>query len=251
MRTSTSAVYNQLSAYSTQKDAFSFNGNQASLAHINSMVAGIYSERRFFLQELSLYQFAAALPTGSGNFGVSASYFGSIQSNQAVIGLAYGRKLGEKVTVGAQFNYVTMQVASFDKSSAINFEGGLLLQITEQIQAGFHAYNPTSVTFSKNGEEKLPAIYKTGLGYQVSEIFFVAAEIEKIEDLPVGVNGGLQYSFNNLLFARSGFSSGSSVYYLGLGVQLAHFRLDATASVHPHLGITPGLMLVFKRQEKE
>ena len=89
---------------------------------------------------------------------------------------------------------------------------------------------------------------KQVLGYQVSEKFFVGAEIEKVEDLPIGVNGGLQYSFNNLLFARSGFSSGNSVYYLGLGVQLVRFRLDATASVHPAFRYYTGANVGFSKR---
>ena len=60
----------------------------------------------------------------------------------------------------------------------------------------------------------------------------------------------MQYSFDEKLFARAGFTSAASSYFLGLGVMLKNFRLDATASVHPQLGITPGLLLLFKGSEK-
>ena len=122
-----------------RKMRFLLQANQAALAHINSLTAGIYSERRFLLQELSLYQLAVALPTSSGNFGVSASYFGSAQNNESVIGLAYGRKLGEKVSIGAQFNYVSMQVAGYGNASTINFEAGSIVAYYRTI-AGRHPY---------------------------------------------------------------------------------------------------------------
>jgi hypothetical protein len=64
------------------------------------------------------------------------------------------------------------------------------------------------------------------------------------------VNAGMQYSFDEKLFARAGFTSGTSSYFFGLGVMLKNFRLDATASIHPQLGITPGLLLLFKGKDR-
>ena len=54
-----------------------------------------------------------------------------------------------------------------------------------------------------------------------------------------------------MLAARAGVSTSTSVYYFGIGVGLKQFRLDATASVHQQLGITPGLLLLFNLKKKE
>ena len=86
--------------------------------------AGVYGERRFMLDELSLYQLAIAVPTNSGNFGVKAGYFGFSDYNESQMGLAYARKLGSKVDIGVQFNYNGIQVSGYGNSSAINFEIG-------------------------------------------------------------------------------------------------------------------------------
>ena len=62
--------YTSLGAYTTkQADPFSFTGNQAALAQIKSLGAGIYGERRFLLAENTVYGVALALPTKMGNFG--------------------------------------------------------------------------------------------------------------------------------------------------------------------------------------
>jgi len=251
LRTPVTSAYTRLGAYTLHyTDAFSFSANQASLAKIEMLSAGIYGERRFLLKELSLYQAAFALPTGSGSFGLQGSYAGSTEYNETGLGLAYGRKLGSKLDIGAQFNYHAIKVAGYGTASAINFEGGLLFHVTEQFHVGIHFYNPTGTAFQKNEDEKLPAIYTAGLGYEVSNKFFISGEIQKVEDEDLNVNAGMQYSFDEKLFARAGFTSAASSYFLGLGVMLKNFRLDATASVHPQLGITPGLLLLFKGSEK-
>jgi hypothetical protein len=81
----------------------------------------------------------------------------------------------------------------------------------------------------KNEEEKLPAIYTVGLGYEVSKKFFISGEIQKVEDEDLNVNAGMQYSFDEKLFARAGFTSAISSFFIGVGVMLKNFRLDATA----------------------
>ena len=190
------ATYTGLGAYSNNHvDVFSFTSNQAALAQLKNASAGVFGERRFMLEELSLYQAAIALPTKSGNFGISTGYYGFSDYNESQIGLAYARKLGEKVNVGVQFNYNAVQIATYGEASAINFEIGTILHLTDKLHAGVHAYNPVGGKLGKNQEEKLASVYSVGLGYEASDKFFVSAEMEKEEDQPVNVNAGMQYKF--------------------------------------------------------
>src|SRR5689334_19859833 len=77
LRHPVAANYIGAGAYSiTHIDLFSFTANQASLARIQSLAAGVYAERRYMLNELSLYNLAFAMPTKSGNFGIKGSYYG-------------------------------------------------------------------------------------------------------------------------------------------------------------------------------
>jgi hypothetical protein len=249
-KTPLSNIYTRANAYSTiQKDVFSFTGNQAALAENKQFSIGIYGESRFMLQELSSYQMAFALPTPSGNFGLQANYFGSSVYNESALGLAYARRLG-KIDLGVQFNYFEMKASGYGNAPAVNFEAGAILHVTDQFQTGIHIYNPTRAGIGKNSGEKLPVIYSFGLGYDASENFFIGGEIEKKEDEPVNVNAGLQYAFDEKLFARAGISSATSSFYLGAGFLLNGFRIDVTASLHPSLGFTPGLLLMYTIPDK-
>ena len=252
VRRPVAAVYTGLGAYSiNHADVFSFINNQASLAQMKSAAAGVYGERRFMLNELSLYQLAIAVPTNSGNFGVKAGYFGFSDYNESQMGLAYARKLGNKVDIGVQFNYNGIQVSGYGNSSAINFEIGTIFHLTDKLHAGVHAYNPVGGKYGKNSEEKLASIYTVGLGYEASDKFFVSAEIEKEENQPVNVNAGMQYKFLPQFMARAGIATNTSNVYAGVGLFLKTFRLDVVASYHPQLGVTPGLMLVYNFSKKQ
>jgi len=245
-----SIVYTRTNTYSSvHNDAFSFTANQAALARSKNFSAGFCGERRFLLADLSSYQLAAALPTGSGNFGLHGSYIGNSAFNVSAVGLAYARKLSQ-VDVGVQFNYYQVTIAGYGNASAVNFEAGGILHVTDQFQTGLHIYNPTRASIGKSGEEKLPLIYSFGLGYDASEKFFIGTEIQKEEDQPVNVNIGLQYSFDKKLFARAGLSTATSSFFLGAGFMLNGCRIDVTASMHPSLGVTPGMLLIYNSPQK-
>ena len=251
LRRPVAAGYTGFGAYSLNHvDVFSFTSNQAALAQLKNVSAAVYAERRFLLSELNNYTAVIGLPTKSGNFGVKTNYSGFSDYNETQLGLAYGRKLGSKVDIGAQFNYQGIRIAGYGNASTISFEAGTILHITERLHAGVHVNNPVGGKFGKDQQEKLSSVYSFGLGFDASEKFFVSAEIEKEEDQPVNVNAVIQYKFLPQLLARAGMSSATSSAWLGIGLTLKSFRLDVTAGYHPQLGITPGMMLLFNFNKK-
>lgn len=253
LRYSLSMPYLGLAAYSKQNnDVFSFTGNQAALAAVKSPGVGIYGERRFMLTENSVYSLAAAIPTSLGNIGVQVNYAGFTNFNENKIGLAYARSLGSKLDIGIQFNYYSYRIPGYGNSSTINFEAGAIMHFSDKLNAGFHIYNPVAGKLGKSGDEKLAAAYKLGAGYDVSENFYVSAEIIKQEDIPVNVTGGIQYGFKKQFFVRAGFISETGSGYAGVGLAWKALRLDVAANYHPQLGFSPGLSLIanFKGKEK-
>jgi hypothetical protein len=244
--------YTGLGAYSIRHvDVFSFVANQASLAQLKNTSAGVYGERRFLISALNNYNAAIGITTLSGNFGLKACYYGFSNYNESQIGLAYARKLGKKADIGIQFNYYGIGIAGYGTASAIGAEAGSVLHITDQLHAGIHISNLLGGRFGKERQEKLPAVYTTGLGYDASEKFFVSMEIVKEEDQPVNVNAGMQYKFLPQLLARAGITTVTASAWLGIGLLWKTFRIDMSASYHPQLGITPGILLMFSFKKEE
>lgn len=250
LRRPVAAPYTGFGAYSIQHtDVFSFTSNPASLAQLKNAAAGVYAERRFLLSELSHYQAVAGITTTSGNFGLNMVYGGFSDYNETKLGLAYGRKLGNTLDVGVQFNYNSIRIAGYGTASAVSFEIGSVLHLTEKLHAGIHINNPVGGKFGKDQQEKLPSVYSLGFGYEASDKFFVSTEIIKEEDQPVNVNAGFQYRIIPQLLARAGIASATSSGWVGVGLSWKSFRLDITTSYHPQMGITPGLLVIFNFKE--
>jgi len=246
--------YLGLGAYSQQQaDVFSFSSNQAALARIDQVSLGVYGERRFMLQENSLYSFGAAIPTSLGNIGVNLKYDGFKNFNESQVGLAYARSLGKALDLGVQFNYYSYQIPGYNKASTVNFEIGAIMHFTDRLSGGVHVYNPVKAELGKNSDEKLASAYKFGVGYDASDDFFASVEVVKQEDMPLNVIGGVQYRFKKQFFARAGFTSETSGYFAGLGLAWSALRIDIAANYHPQLGFSPALLIAtnFGKSKKQ
>jgi hypothetical protein len=242
----------ELGAYSTaQQDAFSFTGNTAALARTVHSELGIYGERRYGLSAISFYSLAAVFPSRAGNFGLQFSYGGFALYNEYSAGLAYARSLGPGIDLGIRFNGLGVRIPAYVQSLALNFEGGLILHCSEKVLAGFHLYDPIKGFSGKSGSGVRVPRFSMGLGFDASPDFFAGCEFEKEEDRPVNVTAGFRYRFSEVVFLRAGIAGVSGTAYAGAGVQWGNLRLFVSASYHPRLGITPGILFFsgFKKNE--
>jgi len=241
-----SSLYPGIGAYSkNMADAFSMIVNPASLSNVKSSSAGVYAERRFLLSALNQYTVAGAFETSSGNFGIQADYFGYSNYNETQLGLGYARSLGTKVDVGVKFNYYNLRLASYGAASTFNFEAGVVMHLSDKLNAGLSAFNPVGGVLSKETDEKIAAVYRGGFGYEASDRFFITAEIIKEENKNVGVNAAFQYALVKQLLIRGGINTLNSQPFIGAGLKFGQLRFDFAANYHPQLGVSPAVMLLF------
>lgn len=246
LRSSIPVSYTTIGTYSQHfTDVFSFTKNQATLSNVKNITAGVYSERRFMLQELKAFSAAISFPSLQGGIGVAADYSGFTDYSQSHIGLAYGRSLGSKIDMGVQFNYNRIGISGYGNAAAVNFEIGTIFHLTEKMLAGCHVYNPVGGKFGKDAGEKLSSVYSFGVGYEASDKLYLGSEIIKEENQPADFNIVLHYAFEKQFFVRGGVTTSVGNYFAGAGILWKNIRLDIAADWHPQAGLTPSLLLIF------
>jgi len=252
VRSPLSVRYIGIGTYSeTFADVFSFVNNQAALSVVREATAGVYSESRFLLKELSLYQAAAALPVHKGGIGISATYTGFKNFSESQFGLAYGRALGEKASLGIAMNYNMVRVPGYGNAGAVICQLGCIFHVTEKLHAGWHVYNPLGGKFGKSSNEKIAAIYTMGFGYEISDQFFVTAEVAKEENQRVNISPAIHYAFLKQFFVRAGMMSSTANSFFGFGISWKIFRADLVLTWHPQLGFTPSALLILNFSQQK
>ena len=250
LRQPINAGYISMGSYSSKHtDPFSLIGNIAALAHQKHTTAGLYTERRFLLSAVNFVNSVLSVHTPKGNFSLQAEYFGFKSYRESQIGLGYSRSLGSKLDIGLKFNYFSLAIPQYGNISTVGFDLGFIAHLSENLNVGFDACNPIGARFFGSPGEKLRSVYTFGIGYDASDVFFVTTSIIKEEDMPVDVDAGIQYNYSKRFFIRAGIKTATSAAYAGAGYSWNMYRLDATASYHPQLGFSPGVMLIINFKE--
>lgn len=227
-------------------DVWSVRYNQAGLADVKLITAGVSYESRFATKELGIQSFALALPTKSGTFGVNYTGFGDKLYRESKIGLAYGMRFSPKISGGIRINYHGLTIGNnYGTKSSLTFEAGLIADLSEKIKLGVHIFNPTQSKLNEFQNEITPVVFSFGGSYHFSDKVFVNAEVEKDIDLKPVFKTGVEYHPIDALYMRAGISTNPSMPSIGFGVDLKQFRFDFSSSFHPVLGATPAFALVY------
>jgi hypothetical protein len=227
-------------------DLWSLSHNQAGLGWITSPVVGFHFENKFAVPQYSLSALGAAIPVRPGTLGLMFYYFGYSQYHDTRIGLSFGRAFTEHFAAGIQLNYIGTYIADeYGTYSSVVAEGGIIAEPVDNFFIGAHVYNFTASKMTNPEREKLPVIFRVGLGYEIKDIVFVSAETEKNLDETMVFRTGVEVSALKNFFLRAGYSTQPSRPSVGMGYIFKGFRGDLAFTLHPQLGFTPYFSLLY------
>lgn len=236
----------------TLVNAFTVYNNQGALAFLEQTSFGLSYESSFFPASINTVALTAASPLGFGVLGGSVEYFGNSLYYELKAGLAYGMKLGEKVGLGIQLDYLNSKAQNYDGKHFVTFEVGLLYRPIDQVSIGFHVYNPIKYKVSESTDELLPIIFKAGLNYRPHDQIDLYAELTKDIEQPFSFSGGISYQIIDLLAVRGGFSTNPTILSFGVGLQVVDFLLlNIGSNYHTELGFNTNASLSFQLKKKD
>jgi len=225
--------------------------NPAAIAKIGNNSCAVFGERKLLLKELDNYQIIYAMPFK--NAGVSLRYNfsgrGAFQDHEVAIN--YGKQLGTGFRLGVDiFNY-RQRIEGYSAIQRWGYALGCIAELDDEWTVGFTAQN---LFLENRNPWQAPMLYpvlRFGIGFQVSEPLLWELNIEKILDQPVNLVSSFHYLLVPGIFARFGFQTAKSSLTTGASFAFNNFRLDILTSVHPRLGLSPAVALVFTFKEAE
>lgn len=223
-------------------------GNQAGLTALEQTSFIAFGENRFFLADVNQFSVGCGISTASGNFGIALQYFGFEAYNEQKIGLAYARKLFDKLSVGVQLDYLGLRIPDYGNRSNITAEIGLQTQLNPSLCIGIHAFTPFTIAWTD--DDFVPTILALGAAWQPSEKVTMTAEIEKDINFPVNAKLGLDYRIVEVLSLRIGVNTYPVQNSFGVGLNLNKLKIDIASVYHQVLGVTTGFSVIYALSEK-
>lgn len=180
-----------------------------------------------------------------GTLGFSGSYFGYSQFSDRKIGLAYGLKLADFVSIGAQIDFLNNHIPTYGSNSTVTFEIGTLFKVGENIQIGAHIYNPARVKYGKKTDERVPTVFRLGATYTKYDKIWVTGEFEQDLDKNLAFRAGIDYKVNEYFFVRAGMLTYPLSGTLGVGLVYKDVRFELLGAYQKITGIAPHLGLSY------
>lgn len=184
------------------------------------------------LKELSHAEVAAGLPTRhSGAFALSFNHFGTAVYHERRTSLAYAMPLG-RIALGARFDYLHSgtQDAHYQPVNQLSFAAGLMARPTDRCTLGLR---------TEGGH-----LWNLGAAYQLRDELIGTAEVEY--DRLLRLRAGVEYQWQQTLYARMGVASNPALYTVGIGYRHRYAEVDLALQVMSHLGNTMNLSLTYR-----
>ncbi len=226
------------------RDANSVFSNQAGLAAIQFYEVSVGAERKFLMTDLQQFSLALIAPTKTGTFGFSAQQFGFADFNETKLGIGFGKRLGDKLDVGIQLNYLQQHIAEQPNQSAFTVEVGMISNLTKNLKIGFHAFNPMPYA-TNNFQKELPSIYTLGIGWQATKNVLLATEADENLNFQTNLKCGIEYKAVEQFILRCGVQSNPQAFSAGFGYHSKNFYFDFSNVFHPILGSSPKVSLTY------
>lgn len=225
------------------RDLSSVYSNQAGLAYLTEMQAGVFGSRRFSIADINSVGAAFAYPTNSGTFGIDVNYYGFEGFNEQSVGLNYGRKLFDKLAIGGKILVNTTSIPEYGNAATFTFALGFYSRVFDKVHLAGHVFNPIRAEVTIN--ETLPTNLRIGLTYFPSKKTTLNLEAEQDLERETRVKAGVEYQMIEQLYLRFGVQTEPVQVSFGVGFALEQLKIDVASQYHQVLGFTPGISVFY------
>lgn len=197
-----------------EQNVYALYSNQAGLATLDKFGANISYTQLYQIPDLSHIQFGLSYGSKYGGFGFQVQNSSTSGYDHQKFGFAYGRKILEKLDLGAQFDLFNVQIDGYGSTQFFSVEFGAMSDVHKKLRVGLHVFSPGQVKIIES--ERISTKMRFGLEYSPSKYVSLLTEIEKnVSQAPI-LKFGIQYMPNSLFVLRAGTNTGPSTMNLDL-----------------------------------
>lgn len=205
-------------------DEWSLFNNPGGVGKISQTNAAFAYEVQSQLKGANRMAAAFNKPFKWGIASVGLFRFGDDLYNEQLISAGFGNQLGI-ASLGMKVNLVQYHAEGFGVSTALSFDFGGIAELTEKLSVGAYITNLTQSRIGEN-EERLPTRLTAGLSFNPEKNIFITTELSKELEYAATWRTGIEYSFHQKVFFRTGFNINPNSAFFGIGVFKKKIKFD-------------------------
>jgi len=177
--------------------------------------------------------------------------FGDELYNEQAISAGFGNQFGI-ASLGMKVNLIQYRAEGFGVSSAVSFDFGGITELTKKLFIGAYITNLTQSAIGED-REPLPTRLTAGLSYHPEKNIFITTELSKELDYTTTWRTGIEYSFQQKVFFRTGFNLKPDAAYFGIGGIRKKVKFDYAIQLNHLTGAAhqAALCYLFSQKDKK
>lgn len=226
-------------SYITQYGAIGSRHNVAGIAGTKQNELAVGARNNYLANNLNDFYAATSLVQKKGALGLDLAYFGLSTFQQTQIGVSYALPVAKNWLFGARIGYAYNAIPQENiNRHFVAADFGVLGSI-KKWRLGFALQNAAQSGWQGRVNEREPIVFRGGFGYHFTAKNCITAELHKSNQTDADVRLGLAYAPIDQLTIRLGISTLRPAVGFGLGLKLANFEVNLTATWHQQLGLSP------------
>jgi hypothetical protein len=212
-------------ASSLNYDEWSLFNNPGGIGKLSESSVAFAYEVNPLLEGANRMAFASNASTKWGSMSAGLFRFGDDLYSEQLISTGIGNEFGI-TSMGLRLNLVQYRSQGFGVWHAVSVDFGGITRLTEQLQIGAYITNINQAKINKDTDERIPTRLTTGLSFKPNDTFIFTSEIAKEIDHDLILRTGIEYSFKNKFFVRTGFNLNPNTGFFGIGGVRKRIKFD-------------------------
>ena len=234
------AISEARAGITTTSNFWFYPTNPAALALINHSAISLDAQNKFGLAALNRYSISYIQKLNNAGLSLGLAQFGYSLYKETNSHLAYGLNLSSKLAAGVEFGYQRIFVA---ESTRKNQSTGVGLAInwkpSEQLELGSRLNLNKSATAQEY-------CFQLGLNYALDKKLHLLTEWAKTTNKKMVLAVALEYEPTKGVLLFYGLKNKAFNNSFGVGFAKHQFKLLLATQVHPVLGWSPSISLIYK-----
>lgn len=233
----------------THSDAFAGFHNLSAIAQLKGSSFAFFGQAAYGFTEIKDAGAAILQHLGTGVMGVVFQSYGNTEFSRQRMNLGYALPLSDKFRVSSSIGYSSTRISNgYGKAHTLWTNIGATYDVRADWK--WAAVIDFPVSALKNAEEQ-PATLRMATTYSFGEQVFLSAQVisSTNAESAVSYSLGLEYFPIEVFAFRLGINTHWQTWSMGVGTHLKNYSLDASATVHPQLGITPQISLTYEMEK--
>jgi len=219
--------------------------NPATASFFKGFSVGVCSEQKWGLKKMLSANVSTIWATKNGTWAIPIYINKAGSLSNTTPSLLYARKVSSTIGLAMQVGCDIQQIEKYGTQKYIDTKLGIVAHATPQLHVGVSIHNVQFLLQKEKLATNKPLSVSYQIAYEPSKLVVLQMIAQKQQHQDVQLSAGIYYRLHRSLEISMGVNTEGNQFWGSGSFIWKNVQLGVSTTLHPQLGITPGLCLIY------